>query len=132
MMWLERIKKGNSSICYFLRFCIVGGISTFTLYAVYYLLILGHVNPSLSYSFGYIIAFITNYLLTTKFTFRVKTNRKNGLGFIVTNVINYILSIVLLNVFIWIGIDTTWALLPALIISVPVNYIMVKFVMKRG
>lgn len=131
MKWLEKLKKGNSSISYFLRFCIVGGISTFTLYAVYYLLVLGQVNPSISYSIGYVIAFITNYLLTTKFTFQVKTNKKNGIGFIITNIINYFLSIVLLNIFIWIGIDKTLALLPALVISVPINYIMVKFVMKR-
>lgn len=132
MKWLKNNVVNNPKINYFIRFCIVGGISTITTYIVYYLLVIGNLNATLSYSVGYIVAFIVNYLLTTSFTFRVKASKKNGLGFIVTNIINYLFSTVLLNGFIWFGVEKTWALLPVLMISVPVNYIMVKFVMKRG
>lgn len=129
MRWLDKIRFGTSAFDYFLRFCMVGGVSTFTTYAVYYGLVSVHVHVSFSYSVAYVVAFIVNYLLTTSFTFRVGTNRKNGIGFVISNIINYFFSLFLLNGFVWMGMSEVWALLPTLLISVPVNYVMVKFVM---
>ena len=82
-----------------IRFGIVGTISTLTLYGIYWLCLF-LCSPSIAYTIAYVCAFVVNYLLTTSFTFKVKKSFKNGLGFVGSNVINYFVSIMLLNVFI--------------------------------
>lgn len=113
-----------------LRFGIVGTISTLTLYGVYWcgLKIL---NPTIAYTFAYVCAFVVNYLLTTSFTFKVKKTVKNGIGFIGSNVINYFVSIALLNAFLRMGLNDKVAPIPTLLLATVSNYFIVKFVMKR-
>ena len=112
-----------------IRFGIVGTISTLTLYGVYWLCLFLF-SPSISYTIAYVCAFVVNYLLTTSFTFKVKKSLKNGLGFIGSNVINYIVSIMLLNVFLLVGVNEKFAPIPTLLLATISNYFIVKFVMK--
>lgn len=113
-----------------LRFCVVGVISTITLYGVYWVA-LKLINPTLSYSIGYLFAFIVNYILTTSFTFKVKKSVKNGLGFIVSNIINYFVSIGLLNLFLHLGLNDKVAPIFTIMIATISNYVTVRMVMKR-
>lgn len=112
------------------RFVSVGIISTITNYGVYWLL-LPYFTPSLSFFIGYIAAFIVNYLLTTTFTFRVKASKKNGIGFVITNIINFFLSELFLHVFITLGVTKQLAPIPMYIVCVPVNFLLVRYVMKK-
>ena len=114
----------------FIRFSIVGTIAWVILYAVYYLFLslLGH---TASYTIGYIVSFIVNYLLTVKFTFEVEASAQNGIGFIFCHVINWLLQLVLLNIFIYLGMNNIIAPIPVMAISVPVNFLMVRFVMNK-
>ena len=114
----------------FIRFAIVGTIAWVILYAVYYLFLrlLGH---TVSYTIGYIVSFIVNYLLTVKFTFEVEASAQNGVGFVICHFINWLLQLLLLNLFIYLGMNDKIAPIPVMAISVPVNFVMVRFVMNR-
>lgn len=113
-----------------LRFCVVGVISTITLYGIY-CIALKLINPTLSYTIGYLFAFIVNYLLTTSFTFKVKKSVKNGMGFIVSNIINYFVSIGLLNLFLHLGLDDKIAPIATVLLATLSNFVMVRLVMKK-
>ena len=113
-----------------IRFGIVGTISTLTLYGVYWLCLFLF-SPSIAYTIAYVCAFVINYLLTTLFTFRVKKSFKNGLGFVGSNVINYFVSIMLLNVFLLVGVNDKFAPIPTLLLATISNYFIVKFIKKK-
>jgi putative flippase GtrA len=113
-----------------IRFIITGVVSTLTTYAVYWVL-LPFLNHSIAFLVGYIVAVIVNYIMTTSFTFKVKATKKNGLGFIMTNIINFILSEAFLNLFIYIGVSKQWAPIPMYAICIPINFLIVRYVMKK-
>jgi putative flippase GtrA len=111
------------------RFSIVGLISTSITYGVYYLLSTW-INATIAFTVAYILAFIVNFILTTKFTFAVEATAKRGIGFIISNIINYSLSVSLLNLFIWFGLSKSIAPLPMFAITIPLNFIIVRWLVK--
>jgi putative flippase GtrA len=112
------------------RFCVVGVAAVLIQYGVYLLLVL-FMNHNISMTFGYIISFIFNFIASTHYTFRVKANAKRGAGFALSHVINYFMQIAMLNVFIWLGISKQIAPIPMFGICVPVNFLLVRFFLKR-
>lgn len=114
-----------------LRFGITGGLSTLLHYAVYYVM-LTWVNPTLSYTIGYGVGFCFNYVLTTFFTFRQQPTKKNAAGFLGSHVVNYLLEIAVLNGFIWLGINKQLSGIITLIVVVPINYLILRFVFTHG
>lgn len=46
--------------------------------------------------------------------------------------VNYGLHMVLLNVFLALGLPEVWAPAPVFAIAIPVNFLLVRFVFKRG
>lgn len=113
-----------------LRFVVTGVISTAVTYCIYYLC-LSFTNPTIAFLIGYAVAFVVNYILTVTFTFKVKATAKNGVGFIVSNVINFFLCELVLNMLIYFGVAKQWAPIPMYAICVPINFVIVRFVMKR-
>ena len=120
----------NDRLKEIIRFGITGLISTITTYGVYYLC-LSFTNPTVAFLIGYVVAFVVNYFLTTVFTFKVKASVKNGVGFVISNVINFFLCELFLNLFITVGVSKTWAPIPMYAICIPVNYLLVRYVMKK-
>lgn len=112
------------------RFAIVGIVATVVLYATYWLS-LKVLHPSLAYSLAYLCAFIVNYLLTTSFTFKVNKSVKNGVGFVISNVINYLVSMALLNLFLWLGLSNELAPIPTILLATISNFLIVRLVMKQ-
>lgn len=112
------------------RFCITGIISTITTYAVYYICF-SFTNPTFAFFIGYLVAFFVNYIMTLSFTFKVKASAKNGVGFVVTNVINLLLCELFLNIFIWLGVTIQWAPIPMYAICIPINFFLVRYIMKK-
>ncbi len=125
--FIERYKEMAGQ---FLRFGIVGVVATAVHYGVYYLL-LPFWSHNLSYTVGYFLSFIMNYLLTTAFTFRAKRSYGSGIGFAACHAFNYLLQMALLNLFIYIGIQKVFAPIPVYCICIPTNFLMVRWVMKR-
>jgi len=113
-----------------IRFCIAGVLVTAIHYVVYWLLQL-IIDVNISWTAGYIAGFIVNYYLSAYFIFREKTSAKNGAGFGIAHVVNYLLQMVLLNFFLWAGLTAEQAPIGVYAVSTPVNFLLVRFVFKR-
>lgn len=113
-----------------LRFGVVGVLATLIQYAVYWVLI-HWLNPSLSMTIGYVISFAFNFLASTRYTFRVKANAHRGAGFALSHGVNWLLQMLTLNLFLWLGVSKQWAPIPMFCICVPVNFLLVRFFLKR-
>lgn len=111
---------------------------------------------TLTYSVGYAVSFIGNYILSLKWTFRTGGSGKRGLGFAFSHAVNYGMHIGLLNLFLYIGVGglmvrclqaiAPWLveMLPILghgedivpfavdVIAVPVNFLLVRFFLTHG
>lgn len=122
------IKK--DSLGELIRFGIVGTTAAAIHYAIYW--VLQHfINVNIAYTVGYILSFLVNYYLSAHFTFKEKTSVKNGLGFGGAHLTNYLLHIVLFNVFLWLGLSRELAPIAVLSIAVPTNFVLVRFVFKH-
>ena len=75
--------------------------------------------------------FIFNYYMSAYYIFRKKTSAKNGAGFSLAHIVNYLLQMVLLNFFIWIGMSAELAPVGVYAVSIPVNFLLVRFVFKK-
>lgn len=125
-MW----NKSRQGLYEVIRFGIVGVIATFIHYGIY--LVLNFVMISwIAYSIGYGISFLCNFYLSNKFTFKTKPTMTKGLGFGLSHFINYLLQVLLLNVFIKLGIPAEYAPIPVFCVVIPVNFLMVRFVLKK-
>ena len=113
------------------RFIITGGLATALHYGIYFVLLLLSVNMSLAFAVGYFLSFVFNYLMSAYFTFKKKTTKRNGMGFIIAHCINFMLQVSLLNFFVWLGTHKALAPIPAYAISIPVNFIIVRFVFNK-
>ena len=113
-----------------IRFGMVGTTAAAIHYGTYWLL-QRYIDVNVAYTVGYIVSFIVNYILSARFTFREKTSTRNGLGFIGAHATNYLMHIVLFNLFLWAGLSRAIAPLAVLAIAVPVNFLMVRFVFKH-
>ena len=112
------------------RFALVGGIATLIQYGVY-LLMLYAVSPTLANTIGYAVSFLFNFLASTRYTFKVKTNVRHGAGFALSHLINYGLQILMLHLFIAVGFSEKLAPIPMFCVCVPVNFLLVRFFLKR-
>lgn len=131
-----------------LRFGIVGVVATLLQFVVYYLLVChtSYLSPLTSHlpfltsylsphnialAVSYIISLTANFFLTTYFTFRVKPSTRKGIGFLASHAINFTLQFLLLNLFIWLGVDKQWALIPVFLVCIPLNFILVRLSVKK-
>ena len=80
----------------------MGVVATLFNYGVYSVCIL-FTTPAISMLIATVLATILNYFMTTSFTFRVKRNVKNGIGFIITHLINLALNEAFLFLFLFLG-----------------------------
>ena len=112
-----------------IRFGVVGVLATFIQYAVYWVLI-RWLNPSVSMTIGYVVSFAFNFLASTRYTFRVKASARRGAGFALSHGVNYLLQMVTLNLFLWLGVSKQWAPIPMFCVCVPVNFLLVRFFLK--
>jgi len=132
----------KSEVREFFRFCIVGGIAMGVHYAIYLAMLwmLGlewtasrgtDWRITLSYTIGYAIALVVNMWLTACFTFKERLSFKRGGGFLFSHFINYLIEVGLLNMFLSMHIAEWLSPLLALLISVPVNFVLVRTVFKK-
>jgi len=112
-----------------IRFGIVGVTCTLLHYGIYYLLQL-IIEVNVAYTLGYALSFVANFWLTARFTFGTGPSWKKLFGMSGAHAVNYLLHIMLLNLFIHIGIAQQWAPIPVFAIAIPVNFILVRFVFK--
>lgn len=112
------------------RFGIVGVGATALHYGIYYLL-QQVINVNVAYTVGYAVSFVANFYATSCFTFGTSPSWKKLFGMGAAHGVNYLLHILLLNVFLWMGIPKVWAPFPVFAVVIPVNFLLVRFVFKR-
>ena len=121
---------GRSRIGEVLRFGVVGVLATVLQYAIYWVL-LRWAGASLSLAVGYAVSFVFNFVASTRYTFRVKANASRGAGFALSHVVNFLLQMATLNLFSWLGVSRELAPVPMFCVCVPVNFILVRFFLKK-
>lgn len=124
-----------------MRFGIVGVTATLLQYFIYWLLLRlaihwdveagTHTLSTVAMTIGYVVSFIYNFIASTRFTFRVKANARRGAGFLFSHVVNYSLQMLTLNLFLLLGIGKQWAPIPMFCVCVPINFLLVRFFLKR-
>ena len=100
----------------FLRFCIVGGCAAAVHYGIYYLLLQLAAPVNAAYIAGYLISFVGNFFATSYFTFSSRPTWGRFAGFAGSHALNFVLHIILLNFFLWLGIHRLIA--PVLVMGV--------------
>lgn len=80
------------------RFGMVGAGATALHYGIYYLL-QQVINVNVAYTVGYVLSFVANFYATAYFTFASVPSWKKLFGMGVAHGVNYLLHIVLLNLF---------------------------------
>jgi putative flippase GtrA len=109
------------------RFGVVGVTATALHYALYWLL-LPVLPATVAYAAGYGLAFVANFYLTAYFTFHSRPSWRKLAGMGGAHGVNFVLHLVLLNAFLWMGLGERWAPLPVFAIAIPVNFILVRWV----
>ena len=103
----ERKQLGGQA----LRFALVGVIATLLHYGIYYFL-QRVINVNIAYTIGYVLSFLVNFYLTDYFTFHSAPSWKKLTGMGGAHAVNYLLHLVLLNLFLWLGVREEWAPFP--------------------
>lgn len=126
-MNLKKLINGNGRLSEIIRFGMVGGFATLLQYGMYVVFAdaVG-LTAVVATIVSYAISFVFNFVLSNIFTFHTRPNARKGLGFLASHAINMGLQVGLVAVF-NIFLDKTLALLPAMAICVPVNYLLVRF-----
>lgn len=108
----------------------MGGFCTLLQYGLYvaFLQVSG-ITPVASTVISYALSFIANFFLSSFFTFKTGASAKKGIGFALSHLVNLGLQTGLVAIFKGI-VGSTLALLPALAICVPVNFLLVRYVFR--
>lgn len=119
----------------FIRFAIVGALATAIHYGLYLLIVWANeigedetLCTNIAYSIGYLVSWCVNFYLSAHFTFKSNTSLKRGIGFALSHGVNYLLHILFLNLFLWLGLSETIAPIPVFCIVIPINFVLVRYV----
>lgn len=121
---------GRERLGEIVRFCIVGAAATL-IQAIVYCLLVKAFHYTVANVSGYLVSFVFNYIASTRFTFRVRSTARCGAGFALSHSVNCLLQIAVLSLFIGIGFGERMALIPMFCVCVPVNFILVRYFLKK-
>lgn len=128
---LKKIKQlitGDGRLSEIIRFGMVGLLATCLQYGIYVVFVEAvKVKAVPSTLISYAISFIANFFLSSYFTFHKRPDAAKGIGFTLSHLINMGLQTGMVAIFQQL-VGKTLALLPALGICIPVNYLLVRFV----
>ncbi|AMY06344.1 GtrA family protein [Staphylococcus condimenti] len=115
-----------------IKFIIVGGINTLDYYLVYLILLKGiGINYMISHITGFIVSFIISYYLNCYFVYKVKPTWRKFIQFPLTQVVNMGMQTLLLYIFVqWLHISSVIAPFAGLILTIPVTFIMSKYILR--
>lgn len=126
-MNIKQLINGNSRLSEIIRFGLVGGVATLLQYGMYVVFVHAvGTTPVVSTIISYAISFIFNFFLSNYFTFHSSPNALKGIGFTLSHLVNMGMQVGLVAIFKGL-VGPTLALLPALAICIPLNYLMVRF-----
>lgn len=123
--------KSYTKLYELFKFIFVGGLATAIHYLIYFLLQRLNLQYNIAYTVGYFLSFIFNFFASNYFTFNTKPSKSKGFKFFLAHLFNYLLQIVLLNTLIYIGIAKGIAPIFVFMISIPSNFVFVRFALKK-
>ena len=116
----------------FITFAFIGGFNTVASILIYMLFISINVSVAMSSLLGDFISMIGSYLFNMKLTYKVKCTFKNFITFPISYlpgiIVNMIITVLLVDYF---GVNDTFAKAFALPITIPLNFIVMSFVVKK-
>ncbi len=116
----------NETVGEIFRWGLVGGLATGINWGVYW--VLQHwLNYNISYIIGFVVSFACNYYLSAKFTFKKKATVTNGIGFGLAHLTGLGIRLLLLNVLVYVGVPKAYAAIPADLIALPIQFLLVRF-----
>lgn len=126
-MNVKKLINGKSRFSEIIRFGIVGGTATLIQIGLYFVFLHAvGVKPVIATIISYAISFVFNFFLSSYFTFHSSPNAKKGLGFTLSHLFNMGMQTGLVAIFAKI-VGPSLAILPAIAISFPINYLLVRF-----
>ena len=127
-MGIKKFITGEGRLSEIIRFGMVGALATILQYGIYVVFVdaVG-VKAVPSTLISYTISFIANFFLSSYFTFHTRPDAKKGIGFALSHLVNMGLQTGMVAIFQQI-VGKTLALLPALGICIPINYLLVRYV----
>lgn len=124
---IANIPKSRSRKAEMIRFVLTGGIATILQYSLYLIFVgLIGLKAELSAVISYGLSFIANFFLSNLFTFKTRPNKRKAASFAISHLINLGLQTLLVAIFSRL-ISAEYALIPAMLICIPVNFFLVRF-----
>lgn len=113
------------------KFLIGGLLNTGLTYALYYLLLLA-LPYQAAYACAYLSGIVFSYWLNSTFVFRTPMTWRGLFAYPVVYLVQYLLSAVLLGVLVEkVGVPREFAPLVVIVISVPVTFVMTRWILRR-
>jgi putative flippase GtrA len=105
------------------RFLASGAANTAITYLLY-LIALAFLSPVVAYSLVYAIGIVLAYVLNRAFVFRSHSGWKSALATPLIYLLQYGISVVVINLWVGMGWRSELAPLPAIVLSLPVTYLL--------
>jgi putative flippase GtrA len=113
-----------------IKFLAVGGANTAITYAIY-LLLLDRLGYTVSYAIAYVSGIVISYLGHTLFSFNDTLKLKSFLQYPAVYAVQFLSAWVIIYVLInALGVAATWAPLFAIVLTLPLTFIMSKWIIK--
>lgn len=127
---IRQIRHSEKKKAEVIRYGITGALATLLQYVIYLMgLNLLGLSPTVSTIVSYGLSFIANFFLSNIFTFRTSPNKVKAVAFTLSHFINLGLQTILVSIFSKI-IAPNYALLPAMALCIPCNFLLVRFALK--
>jgi len=112
------------------RFLVVGGINTAFSYGLYFLFNLG-LHYQMAYGLPFVGSVLFSYWLNNRWVFRTEMNWKTFFSYPLVYVFQYAFGAVLLHVLVeMLGMSEWWAPLVVIVLSVPITFVLSRFILK--
>jgi len=112
------------------RFLVVGGINTAFSYGLYFLFNLG-LHYQMAYGLAFVGSVLFSYWLNNRWVFRTEMNWKTFFSYPLVYVFQYAFGAVLLHVLVeMLGMSEWWAPLVVIVLSVPITFVLSRFILK--
>lgn len=127
---IDKYGKSAGRKAEIVRFALTGGAATLLQYGLYILFLsVFNLSAVVSNVISYVVSLCFNYVVSNLFTFRTQPTRKNALYFLLSHMFNLGLQTLLVYAFSKV-INPELALLPALAVCVPCNFLLVSYALK--
>lgn len=131
--WGSKVAEGSGLIHKeAFRFLLAGGTNTVVSFSVY--LLLNLVLPyAWAYSLSYALGIGVSYMLQAKWVFHVPLSWKNFMAFPLVYLVQWLLGLLILAFLIeWFSLNENLAPLVVIVATLPVTFVMSRFIVRRG